>query len=179
MDYLRIALTGVASIAERRIYRLTYGDLSGLPSFLVPGTGVNSGLMLAQYTAASLVSECKGLAHPASVDAIPAVQHHEDHNSMAPIAARAALEVVELVSDVVAIELLCGAQGLEFRLEGTDDEDGHRPGHGSLHVFTEVRQRVTRWVEDRELHDDLVALGNAVRDGVFSMRPTDLRTTRG
>ncbi len=162
MDLLKIALTQVASNAERRIYRLTYGDLSGLPSFLLPGTGVNSGLMLAQYTAASLVSECKGLSHPGSVDSIPTVQHHEDHVSMAPIAARGALEVVELLSDVVAIELLCGAQGLDFRMD-----DGGEPGAGTRATYELVRARVTRWVDDRVLHPDLAALGEAVREGVF------------
>ncbi|MFT4624603.1 MAG: histidine ammonia-lyase, partial [Myxococcota bacterium] len=82
-DHLKAALTQVAGISERRVFRLTYAKLSGLPSFLVPDSGVNSGLMLAQYTAASLVSEAKGLCHPASVDSVPVVQHHEDHVSMA------------------------------------------------------------------------------------------------
>lgn len=163
MDHLKIALTQVAAISERRVYRLTYGDLSGLPSFLLPDSGVNSGLMLAQYTAASLVSECKGLSHPASVDTIPTVQHHEDHVSMAPGAARGALEVVELLSDVVAIELLCGAQGLDFRME-----EGQAPGEGSRGVYELVRERVSRWTDDRFLHPDLKALGEAVRAGVFS-----------
>ena len=163
MDHLKIALTQVASICERRIYRLTYGDLSGLPSFLLPDSGVNSGLMLAQYTAASLVSECKGLAHPASVDNIPTVQHHEDHVSMAAGAARGALETVELLSDVVAIELLCGAQGLDFRMDA-----GKQPGAGSRGVYDTVRERVERWVDDRFLHPDLKALGEAVRHGEFT-----------
>jgi histidine ammonia-lyase len=163
MDHLKIALTQVASMSERRVYRLTYGDLSGLPSFLLPGSGVNSGLMLAQYTAASLVSECKGLSHPASVDNIPTVQHHEDHVSMAPIAARSALEVVEILSDVVAIELLAGAQALDFRTD-----DGGRAGSGSARIHAEVRDRVPRWVDDRFLHPDLEALGEGVRDGAFS-----------
>ena len=82
---------------------------------------------------------------------------------MAPIAARTALEVVELLADVVAIELLCGAQGLDFRLD-----DGHRPGAGTRQVYDRVRERVTRWVDDRFLHPDVEALGYAVREGVFS-----------
>ena len=71
--------------------------------------------MLAQYTAAALASECKGLAHPASADSIPTVQHHEDHVSMSPIAARKALEILECLADIIAIELLVGAQALDLR----------------------------------------------------------------
>ena len=179
MDYLKVALTQVASMAERRVYRLTYGQLSGLPSFLVPSTGVNSGLMLAQYTAASLVSECKGLSHAASVDSIPTVQHHEDHVSMAPIAARSALEIVDLMADVIGIELMCGAQGLDFRINGEGvDADGKaisvpkcRPGQGSQVVHQRVRGIIRRWEEDRVLHTDLRAIGQAVRDGAFSLPP--------
>ena len=82
LDTLKVAMTQLATLSERRTFRLTHGQLSrGLPSFLIRGTGLNSGFMLAQYTAASLASECKGLAHPASVDTIPTVQHHEDHET--------------------------------------------------------------------------------------------------
>lgn len=178
-DHLKLALTQVASIAERRIYRLTYGRLSGLPSFLLPDSGVNSGLMLAQYTAASLVSECKQLSHPASVDSIPTVQHHEDHVSMGAVAAASALRVVDLVADVVAIELLCAAQGLDFRIEGERIEDGvltlgpgANPGRGTAAVHRLVRERVPRWIDDRVLHPDLAALGRAVREGVFDLPAT-------
>jgi histidine ammonia-lyase len=176
MDHLKVAMVAVASIAERRIFRMTYGQLSGLPSFLVPGTGLNSGLMLAQYTAASLVSECKGLAHPGSVDSIPTVQHREDHVSMGPVAIHGALAILEAVADVLAIEILCGAQGLEFHLSGTAvDERGATvqvpagaPGRDTRRTHELTRERVARWVEDRVLHRDLAALGAAVRDGVFS-----------
>ncbi len=119
LDALKIALTQLATVSERRTFRLTYGQLSkGLPSFLVRGTGLNSGFMLTQYTAASLASECKGLAHPASVDTIPTVQHHEDHVSMGPIAARMLLEMSECVADIVGIELLLAAQALDMRMRG-------------------------------------------------------------
>jgi len=176
MDHLKVALVQVASIAERRVFRLTYGRLSGLPSFLVPGTGVNSGLMLAQYTAASLVAEARGRAVSGSVDSIPTVQHHEDHVSMGPVAARTALDVVELVSDVVAIELLTAAQGLDFRMRGEAvDEEGvlvstepASPGAGSRAVYDAVRSYVDRWEDDQVLHPDLVALGEAVRAGDFA-----------
>ncbi len=167
MDHLKIAMVQVASIAERRIFRLTYGSLSGLPSFLVPGSGVNSGMMLAQYTAASLLSEAKGLAVPASIDNVPTVQHHEDHVSMGPIAARSALEVLDRVADVVAIELLCGAQGLDFRMSGYEGEP-QQPGAGTRSVYDRVRERVKRWDDDQVLHPDLVAMGRAVREGVFA-----------
>ena len=116
MDHLATALTQLATLSERRIFKLTHGKLSNnLPSFLVQGTGLNSGFMLAQYTAAALASECKGLAHPASADSIPTVQHHEDHVSMSPIAARKALEILECLADIIAIELLVGAQALDLR----------------------------------------------------------------
>jgi histidine ammonia-lyase len=175
LDHLKVALTSVASISERRTFRLTYAKLSGLPSFLLLNSGVNSGLMLAQYTAASLVSECKGLSHPGSVDSIPTVQHHEDHVSMGPVVARSALEVVDLLADVIAIELLCGAQGLDFRICGESvDEEGklvqvpkRRPGAGTLEIHRRVRAHVTRWDDDRVMHPDLAVLGRAVRDGAF------------
>lgn len=175
MDHLKTALVMVASIAERRVFRLTYARLSGLPSFLLPNSGANSGLMLAQYTAASLVSEARARSFPASADAIPTVQHHEDHVSMGPGAAQGALEIVALLEDVIAIELLCAAQGLDFRLAG-QAVDAHgalvdvpplQPGAGSRAVYDAVRERVPRWVDDRVMHLDLEALGDAVRAGVF------------
>lgn len=176
MDHLKVALTQVASISERRTFRMTYGQLSGLPSFLLRSSGLNSGLMLAQYTAASLVSECKGLAHPASVDSLPTVQHREDHVSMGPIAVDGAWRIAEALADVLAIELLCGAQGLDFHLAGEAVDDEGRvvevapavPGEGSLAAWRVVRRHVTRWDDDRVLHPDLVALGTAVRRGEFA-----------
>lgn len=178
LDYLKIALTQVASISERRTFRMTYGQLSGLPSFLLQSSGLNSGLMLAQYTAASLVSECKGLAHPASVDSLPTVQHREDHVSMASIAAEGLEGVAHNLADVLAIELLCGAQGLDFHLAGEGiDAQGDpvrvapgTPGLGTGATHAAVRERVTRWTDDRVLHPDLVRLGRAVRAGVFVRR---------
>ncbi|MBX2797649.1 MAG: aromatic amino acid lyase [Myxococcales bacterium] len=175
MDHLKVAMAQLAGISERRIFRLTYGELSGLPSFLVPGSGVNSGLMLAQYTAASLTSEARQLAMPGSVDTVPTVQHQEDHVPMGPSAARGALEVIERVADVVAIELLCGAQGLDFRMSGEMvDADGQvregtpvQPGQATREAHRLVRERVPRLTDDRPLHPDLVVMGAAVRDGVF------------
>lgn len=177
LDHLKVALTQVASIVERRVYRLTYGKLSGnLPSFLMESSGVVSGFMLAQYTAASLVSECKGLAFPASVDSIPTGQHHEDHVPMGPIAARTLLAVVDNLAAVTAIELLVAAQGLDFRRAGTSfTANGARvdgapvalaPGVAAAHA--RVRTRVPRWDDDRVLHRDLSAVIEMVRAGDFS-----------
>ncbi len=174
MDQLKIAMVQVATISERRTYRLTYGQLTpGLPSFLVPGTGLNSGFMLAQYTAASLASECKTLSHPASVDTIPTVQHHEDHNSMGPIAARTTLRVLECVADIVAIEALLAAQGLDLRVQGRSWTDDGEPVQGEPVTLAPgiealrqtVRAQVPFWEDDGVLHPALQAVGTMLRDG--------------
>ncbi len=167
MDHLATALVQVASIAERRVFRMTYGQLSGLPSFLVPATGLNSGLMLAQYTAASLVSEAKVRAHAASVDTIPTVQHHEDHVSMGPIAARRALHTADLLADVIAIELLCAAQGMDLHL-AADLPAAPQAGAGTATALRRVRELVPQWTRDRVLHPDLARIGAAVRAGRFA-----------
>ena len=157
LDALKIALTQLATVSERRTFRLTYGQLSkGLPSFLVRGTGLNSGFMLTQYTAASLASECKGLAHPAAVDTIPTVQHHEDHVSMGPIAARMLLEITECVADIVGIELLLAAQALDLRMRGIGfDASGEPmdvlpvvPAPKIAEVHAIVRQSIEYWEDD-------------------------------
>jgi len=176
LDSVKIALTQLATVSERRTFRLTYGQLSrGLPSFLVRGTGLNSGFMLTQYTAASLASECKGLAHPASVDTIPTVQHHEDHVSMGPIAARTLLEMVECVADIVGIEVLLAAQALDLRVRGIAfDGEGEAldaspitlaPKIETLH--RRVRKRIPYWSDDDVLHPCLKAAGTLVRSGEF------------
>jgi histidine ammonia-lyase len=174
MDHLKIALTHIATLSERRTFRLTYGQLSrGLPSFLVPGTGINSGFMLAQYTAASLTSECKGLAHPASVDVIPTVQHHEDHVSMGPIAARGALRILECVADVLAIEAILAAQALELRERGLAwNKDNERVAATAVVLAPEVRRlkgvvraEIPFWEDDDVLHPLLQRSGALVRAG--------------
>ena len=113
-DFLKIAVAELGSISERRTARLVDGSLSGLPRFLIKEGGINSGFMIAQYTAASLVSENKVLAHPASVDSIPTSANQEDHNSMGSIAARKCFEVINNVKNILAIEILCSTQALEF-----------------------------------------------------------------
>ncbi|TXT53975.1 MAG: Histidine ammonia-lyase [Candidatus Thorarchaeota archaeon] len=114
MDFLGIALSELANMSERRVNRLVNPDLSGLPAFLTTESGLESGLMIAQYTAAALVSENKTLAHPASVDSIPTSADQEDHVSMGTIASRKASQILENVRNVIAIEYLCAAQGLNL-----------------------------------------------------------------
>ncbi len=163
MDHLATALTQLATLSERRTFRLTHGKLSNnLPSFLVQGTGLNSGFMLAQYTAAALASECKGLAHPASADSIPTVQHHEDHVSMSPIAARKALDILECLADIVAIELLVGAQALDLRQQ----EDGLSAPTPLAKLHQQIRQEVPFWQDDEVLHPAIRSLSVMVRKGL-------------
>jgi histidine ammonia-lyase len=166
LDHLKVAAVHVASISERRVFRMTHGQLSGLPSFLAPDTGLNSGLMLAQYTAASLVSEAKGLSYPGSVDSIPTVQHLEDHASMGPISAKGLDAILDILGHVVAIELLVAAQGLDFHLRA-----GLAPGARTKGTWEAVRELVPFWEQDRSLHPDLQAVRESVRKGTFSLRP--------
>ena len=158
MDFMGIALAEIGSISERRIERLVNPALSmGLPAFLTAEGGLNDGLMVAQYTAAALVSENKVLAHPASVDSIPTSANQEDHVSMGTIAARHAREILENVQIVLAVELLCACQGIDLR--------GVAPGPGTGVAYALVRERVAMLHDDRELHDDLARLAELVRSG--------------
>lgn len=158
LDVLAIAVSELAGIAERRIERLVNPHLSGLPAFLTQDSGLNSGLMLAQYTAAALVSENKVLSHPASVDSIPTSANQEDHVSMGAAAARKALQVVRHSQQVLGIELLCAAQALDL----------HRPlrqGAGTRPAYETVRGAVPKLEADRVLAPDLAAAGELVRTG--------------
>lgn len=148
LDYLAIALAELADVSERRIERMVNPALSGLPPFLVRQGGLNSGLMLAQYTAAALVSQNKVLAHPASVDSIPTSANQEDHVSMGSVAAVKAHDVLRNVTWVIAAELICGAQAAE--LVGPD-----RLGQGTRTAYDWVRLRVVPWDRDRVLSPDL------------------------
>ena len=163
LDHLKIALTQLATLSERRTFRITHEKLSKeLPSFLVEGTGLNSGFMLAQYTAAALASECKGLAVPASIDTIPTVQHHEDHVSMAPIAARHTLDLLECLADIIAIELLLAAQALDLRMQS----DGLPLPKTLATIHNKIRSHASFWKDDQVLYPDLKALGALVRKGI-------------
>jgi histidine ammonia-lyase len=155
-DYLKIAIAEVASLAERRIDRLTDARVSELPAVLANDPGLESGYMLAQYTAAALVSENKVLCHPASVDSIPTGAGVEDHVSMAPIAARHLRQVVDNAARVVALELLCGCRGLEFRRPLT-------AGQGTERVYQAVRRITPAPEGDRPLAGPCEAVARWVR----------------
>ena len=161
LDFLAIALTNLATMAERRIDRLVHPDLNeGLPPFLVEDAGVNSGFMMAQVTAAALASECKVLSHPASVDTIPTDGNKEDVVPMAMGAAWKARRIVRNVQHVLAIELMCAAQGLDFRAP-------LRPGRGVERAHAAVRRLVPHLDRDRVLSGDIARLAEAVAAGTF------------
>jgi len=160
LDFLALALAELANISERRIERMVNPGLSGLPSFLISGGGLNSGFMIAQYTAAALVSENKVLAHPASVDSIPTSANKEDHVSMGTIAARKAMQILENVKYVTAIELLCGAQALDLFTN-------LKPGRGTLAAYDVIRKHVKHLDRDRELHCDIETVAGLIDDGAL------------
>ncbi len=159
MDALATGIVALASISERRLFRLLDPNLNnGLPASLVEESGLNSGLMLTQYTAASLVSESKSLAHPASVDSITSSSDQEDHVSMGMTAARHARECVANAEIVVALEVMGAAQALDLRSPLT-------PGPGSGSARDAVRAVVPYLSEDRELAGDIAAVTELVRGG--------------
>lgn len=147
-DFLGIALAEIANISERRIERCVNPALSELPAFLVEKGGLNSGFMIVQYSAASLVSENKVLAHPASVDSIPSSANQEDHVSMGTIAARKAKEIFENARRVVAMELMCACQAIDLR-----GDKGL--GKGTQAAYDTVRKLVPVLIEDRPLYEDI------------------------
>ncbi len=149
LDYLAIALSELASISERRVYLLLSGH-DGLPAQLVANAGLNSGLMIAQYTAAALVSENKILASPASVDTIPTSMGQEDHVSMGATAATKAWRVMGHLETVLAIEQLCAAQALDFRLP-------LQAGVGPRTAHKVVRETITHADADRLFGEDIEA----------------------
>lgn len=164
MDYMGIAVSEMADISERRIERLVNPHLNeGLPAFLTGNGGLNSGLMISQYTAASLVSENKVLAHPASVDSIPSSANQEDHVSMGTIAARKAVKIVENTRNVLAIELLCATQAIDLRRAKMGRRA--RLGRGTRAAYELVRETVPQIVEDRVLSDDVKTLAKLIDSG--------------
>lgn len=158
MDFLCMAVSELASISERRIERLVNPKLSGLPSFLVSDGGLNSGFMIAQYTAASLVSENKVLSHPACVDSIPTSANKEDHVSMGTISARKCREIVKNTENVIAIELLCGAQAMDLFTNT-------KPGEGTMAAYEVIRSVVSPLDVDRILSKDIAAIKHLMRSG--------------
>ena len=160
-DRVAMALATLANISERRIHMAMKEEKSGLPNFLIAGKGgLNSGLMMAQTTAAALVSECKSLSFPASVDSVPTNNDQEDHVSMGPIAGLKALKIVENARYVLAIELLSAAQGLDLlaplktssRLEAAK---------------AKLRQAIPMLKEDRYLGDDLEKAAQLIKRGAL------------
>jgi histidine ammonia-lyase len=159
-DFLGIALAELADISERRLERLVNPALSGLPAFLVEHGGINSGFMIVQYSAASLVSENKVLSHPASVDSIPSSANQEDHVSMGTIAARKSREIMENVRRVLAMEIMCACQGIDMR--------GNKGlGKGTKPVYEAVRKSVPVLTEDRPLYEDINACEGLIIDGTL------------
>jgi histidine ammonia-lyase len=160
-DYAAIVLTDLAGITERRIDRLLNPDINeGLPAFLSPDPGLSSGFMIAQIVSAALINECQVLAHPSSTGSIPTDGGKEDHVSMGMTGALKLRQIVEHLERIVGIELMCAAQGLEFR----------RPLKAGAEVeaaYAAVRGVVARLEQDRVLATDIDAMANAVRFGVF------------
>jgi histidine ammonia-lyase len=159
LDALAMAVAELASISERRIERMVNPNLSdGLPAFLTSDGGLNSGFMIPQYVAAALVSENKSLCHPASVDSIPTSAGQEDHVSMGNASGLKAWQVIANAERAVAIELLAGAQAVEFLAP-------LEPGRGARATHAFVRTLSPRLRDDRSLSDDIETVACAVRDG--------------
>jgi histidine ammonia-lyase len=162
LDYAAIALTDLAAITERRIDRLLNPDINeGLPAFLSPDPGLSSGYMMAQIVAAALVNECQVLSSPSSTGTIPTSGGKEDHVSMGMTGALKLRQIVEHVERIAAIELMCAAQGLEFRRP-------LQPGPDLRRAQATVRSVVPRLEEDRSLAAEIEALAAAVRAGAFN-----------
>lgn len=164
MDLLGIALAILGNISERRIARLIDEKLNnGLPAFLIPPEekeGLNNGLMTVQYTAAALASENKVLAHPASVDSIPTSANFEDFVSMGVTAAKKAKEILENVEYIIAIELLCATQALEFR-------DPQKLGKGTGLAYSIIRKNVPMLRKDKTLSEDIEKLKQIVENALI------------
>ena len=162
-DFLSIALSELCNISERRIERLVNSDLSGLSPFLVKETGINSGLMIAQYTAASLVSENKVLSHPASVDSIPSSANQEDHVSMGSISSRKALEIKNHLSRILSIELLCASQAIDLK-------ENLKLGDGTSVIYEMIRNIVDFIDKDRFFYEDINNIEKLINDESFINR---------
>jgi histidine ammonia-lyase len=161
LDHLALALTELASFSERRVYALLTPSYAALPAFLTPQPGLSSGLMIAQYAAAALVNECQVLSHPAGAGSIPTSAGQEDFNSMGALAALKARTVVGHAAHVVATELVCACQGLEF----------HRPLRSTASLedaLARVREHVPRIEADRSIAGELEALATALRTGTLT-----------
>src|SRR5215203_44482 len=171
LDFAKLALAELGSISERRTALLVDPRLNGgLPAFLTPDPGRNSGLMIVQYTAAALASENKVLAHPSTADSIPTSANQEDHVSMGASAARHARTVLGHVQQIVAIELLAAAQALDLRLAAMTSAgfESPVPGAGVAEAHERIRERVTFLASDREPGPDLAATLAIVQEGALA-----------
>jgi histidine ammonia-lyase len=172
LDFAAIAVAELGAIAERRIEQIVNPALSGLPPFLAASSGLHSGFMLAQVTAAALVSENKVLCHPASVDSIPSSAGREDHVSMGAHAAWKLGRVVENVRRVLAIEALCAARGLDLRAPLS-------PGPGVAAAHALIRQVVPPHEGDRPLYRDIRAIDELLASGRLGAAADDALTAAG
>lgn len=159
-DYLGLAIAEIGSLSERRTALLIDSHLSGLPAFLVQESGLNSGFMMAQVTAAALASENKSKAHPASVDSIPTSANQEDHVSMATFAARRLHAMLDNVAHIIAIEMLAAAQGIEFH-------DPQKSSATLQQVIGTLRAVSPAYVEDRSLSRDFAEVAALISAGEF------------
>ncbi len=157
-DSIAIAVAEIGALSERRIALLTDSRMSGLPAFLVPEPGLNSGFMIAHVTAAALASENKAMAHPASVDSLPTSANQEDHVSMATYAARRLGEMAENTATIVGIELLAAAQGIDLRKPLKSSPELER-------AKGQLRTVASFWDEDRAMAPDIAAAKALVQSG--------------
>ncbi|MEY8000025.1 histidine ammonia-lyase [Clostridium sp. Mt-5] len=157
-DFLGIAVAELANISERRLERLINYQLNDLPPFLVKKGGLNSGFMITQYAAASLVSENKILAHPASVDSIPSSANQEDHVSMGTIAARKSLSIVKNTRRVLATELMAACQAIDFR-------EGLKLGKGTHEAYKTIRDKISFIEEDKIMYRELDKCEELLKSG--------------
>ena len=168
-DIIALALVEIGSIAERRTAMLVDPTLSGLPAFLTPRPGLNSGFMIAQVTAAALVSENKQRATPASIDSIPTSANQEDHVSMAAHGARRLLAMADNTGNVIAIELLAAAQGCDLHTASDRGDQPHLSSSAPLErVRKLLRAKVPTLTDDRYFAPDMLAANELVRTGVLT-----------
>jgi histidine ammonia-lyase len=168
MDYLSIAITELGNISERRLMRLVdeHSNNGVLPAFLTRHSGLNSGFMITQYTAAALATENKVLAHPASVDTIPTSANVEDHVSMGCTAALQTRQIINNVEHIVSLELMAAAQGIDFRKEQIGA--ARRLGEGTQPIYDLVRQHVPFVEDDAILTSYITTLKRLLVEGEIS-----------
>lgn len=168
-DVLRLALTDLAAVSERRLFRILSPSLNGtLPAFLSPTPGASSGYMLAQYTAAALVNELRALAYPVSTDTIPTSDNQEDHVSMGMTGGLMALDCIPRIEQILAYEVLCSCQAFDL-------EPSAAPGAAARAIHAEVRRHVPTLTEDRSPADDLEPVLGLIRDGLLVRVLADAR----